>query len=48
MLGAFDVLEPPIFGQLCVVPEPGELPGLADPDGDALEDGEAVAACATA
>ena len=38
-----------MFGQLCVVPdEPDELPGLADVDGDALADGLAVAACATA
>lgn len=45
MLVPFDVPEPPIFGQLCVAPEePGELPGLADPDGDALGDGEAAAA----
>ena len=38
-----------MFGQLCVVPDdPDELPGLADVDGDALADGLAVAACATA
>ena len=38
-----------MFGQLCVVPdESDELPGLADVDGDALADGLAVAACATA
>src|SRR5881396_1997945 len=38
-----------MFGQLCVVPDdPDELPGLADVDGDALAEGLAVAACATA
>lgn len=49
-LGELDVPdEPGMFGQLWVAPEePGELPGLADPEGDALGDGDAVAACATA
>jgi hypothetical protein len=39
-----------MFGQLCVVEDPDEpeLPGLADVDGDALADGEALAAFATA
>ena len=41
-----------MFGQLCVVPDepddPDELPGLVDVDGDALADGEALAALATA
>ena len=40
-----------MFGQLCVESdepdEPG-LPGLVEVEGDALADGEALAACATA
>ncbi len=39
-----------MFGQLCVAPDelPDELPGLAEVDGDALAEGDALAACATA
>jgi hypothetical protein len=38
-----------MFGQLCVEPDdPDELPGLAEVDGDALADGEALAAWTTA
>jgi hypothetical protein len=42
-----------MFGQLCVVEDPEdpddpELPGVVDVDGEALVEGEALAACATA